>query len=180
MKTLSYELITSVSTLVMAIIAILAFFVAIQTKNEWKLAKRYEAFHSYYEKMAVQKKVSFEILGAIQNFKKQPLEHRENLENFNSFKNMLGNICLNYIEKSSSSIDDIFNGWMNKTTSNAVKEMRDAEIELSNVLDLQNWKSEKDIKYSEIENKLQKVIDAIDKVMFEAAKSLKNKRTIKL
>lgn len=173
---MKFEWITTILSLIIAIIAII---ISIQTKNEWKAEKRYDEFKSYYEKLNAQKTAAFEIIGVI-NVYKNPVDiTRSKEENFIWFRNELAPKCINFAEKMKVANDDLFLAFMDENTIKAERVKEDIEKKLISLFDLQYWKNVNDAKISEIEKEIQKFVEAVDKVIFEAGKSLKNKKTIK-
>lgn len=173
------EWINAISNLTLTIIAILAFVVAIQTKNEWKAEKRYDAYISYYNKLESKNIATSDVIGALKAFEMNNIEYKKNPENFNKFKNILGIKSLDFMDKCSQANSEFFHAFIDKECFEAIKIMRDKELETFKSLDIQNWNSYEDVQFEKIEENLNKVTEATNNVIVRAGDILKNKKPIK-
>lgn len=78
MQAVKTEWLVAISNLILAIIAILAFIVAIQTKNEWKIEKRYDAFISCYNKLEAKNNAIHQVIVALRAFNLNDAEYKQN------------------------------------------------------------------------------------------------------
>lgn len=170
------EWVTAISIFVSMIAVVALIFITYKTVGEWRQTKRYDAFGSYYEKLENQKEATYDILNLITTMENAKKEYKESSEFLNIFKNELRLAHQDFMKITTSGNSELFIFYMNKPTIEAVKEMQEAEMDLNNSLKpIPELTDSKDIPYSEIEENVQKVIDATDNVILESVKSIKSK-----
>jgi len=177
---LTPDWITSISTLTLAIITIFLVFFASKTVGEWKEEKRFEAFMAYYEKLENQKEAAGEMSIIVNTLKNSKEEYRQNSEYFNIFKSALSKEHQNFVAICKTADRDFYIFFIDKSTNEAIKQTDQDKIKLNDLLrEIQGLNNCKEVKYDEINEKIENLIKDTDKVILESAKSIKNKNAVK-
>lgn len=171
------EWINSITSIILVIIAFVSLLIAINTVNEWKEVKRFDAFTSYYKILDTEERLINEVNIIINTF--ENMNEQDRTKYFPIFNDNLKNKYQNFIEISLNRNSETFIFFMNNNTIKKINELNKLEIELTDIIKSIHISKGKKINITKIKNKISEINIAINNVINESAKTIKNKEAFK-